>query len=294
MPQIIDLTGESPPTQDRREGIQQPGQPNAITHRPANELGLNPSLGGGAEVRICNPCVPDPNNEPPPQRGHQRNPTNSRHLPAFGPQVYNPLVNNDVFSSNSIGDLNPRDPCSSVHLDRATFADRTRSRPGFRPYDLTYSTVSNYPHEDPGSLPSFQNLSFNNDEGVAGAARDGIATRERSADNSRMTSGRDNSSPARNSSNSAGSRASRPMSLDGSLPFPGFAPTATPDVRDLAVSVGANLTPSQPPISLHSLLLLASFNRILFPYRRSYTVSREKPRHNSFYISAHTQRAMII
>ncbi|KAF2707990.1 FYVE-domain-containing protein [Pleomassaria siparia CBS 279.74] len=27
----------------------------------------NPALGGGEEVRVCNPCVPDPNYEPPPQ-----------------------------------------------------------------------------------------------------------------------------------------------------------------------------------------------------------------------------------
>ncbi|KAE8375551.1 hypothetical protein BDV26DRAFT_283376 [Aspergillus bertholletiae] len=27
--------------------------------------GLNPALGGGEEVRLCNPCVPDPNPEPP-------------------------------------------------------------------------------------------------------------------------------------------------------------------------------------------------------------------------------------
>lgn len=27
----------------------------------------NPALGGGEEVRVCNPCVPDPNYHPPPQ-----------------------------------------------------------------------------------------------------------------------------------------------------------------------------------------------------------------------------------
>lgn len=29
-------------------------------------LNGNPALGGGQEVRVCNPCVPDPNNNPPP------------------------------------------------------------------------------------------------------------------------------------------------------------------------------------------------------------------------------------
>ncbi|KAI9372112.1 FYVE zinc finger-domain-containing protein [Aspergillus egyptiacus] len=33
-----------------------------LTQSPA---ALNPALGGGEEVRLCNPCVPDPNPEPP-------------------------------------------------------------------------------------------------------------------------------------------------------------------------------------------------------------------------------------
>ncbi|KAH0548564.1 hypothetical protein GP486_007892, partial [Trichoglossum hirsutum] len=234
MPQVIDLTGDSPPGQDRREGIQQPGQPNAATRLPANELGLNPSLGGGAEVRICNPCVPDPNNEPPPQRGHQQSPASSRLFPTFAPQGYNTSVGDGVFNPNGVGDLNPRDPWSGARLDRATFADRTRSRPGYRPYDLTYPTAGTYPtYDDPNSLPSFQSLSFDNEEDLASAVRDRIIARERNADNLWMTGGPGNSPLARNSSNPASSRASRPMSLEGSLPFPGFAPA---DGRGLAVS----------------------------------------------------------
>lgn len=35
---------------------------------PSSEdpLAFNPALGGGEEVRLCNPCVPDPNPDPPP------------------------------------------------------------------------------------------------------------------------------------------------------------------------------------------------------------------------------------
>ncbi|PYH94151.1 FYVE-domain-containing protein [Aspergillus ellipticus CBS 707.79] len=32
---------------------------------PQSPTALNPALGGGEEVRLCNPCVPDPNPEPP-------------------------------------------------------------------------------------------------------------------------------------------------------------------------------------------------------------------------------------
>lgn len=50
-------------------------------------------LDGGEEVRICNPCVPDPNNEPPPQQQlqllqHQRlqQEINRNHRPRGSPQ----------------------------------------------------------------------------------------------------------------------------------------------------------------------------------------------------------------
>ena len=33
----------------------------------ATDYTTNPALGGGEEVRVCNPCVPDPNYNPPPQ-----------------------------------------------------------------------------------------------------------------------------------------------------------------------------------------------------------------------------------
>ncbi|KAL5423912.1 hypothetical protein PMIN04_003581 [Paraphaeosphaeria minitans] len=44
----------------------------------------NPALGGGDEVRVCNPCVPDPNYSPPPQHG-QTSP-----FPPFSPTAHSP------------------------------------------------------------------------------------------------------------------------------------------------------------------------------------------------------------
>jgi hypothetical protein len=44
----------------------------------------NPALGGGEEVRVCNPCVPDPNYGPPPQHG-QTSP-----FPLFSPTARSP------------------------------------------------------------------------------------------------------------------------------------------------------------------------------------------------------------
>ncbi|KAF2151807.1 hypothetical protein K461DRAFT_268922 [Myriangium duriaei CBS 260.36] len=51
----------------------------------------NPALGGGETVRVCNPCVPDPNYGPPPQQQQQFDETPSRapsHDITFPPYDY--------------------------------------------------------------------------------------------------------------------------------------------------------------------------------------------------------------
>ena len=50
---VIDLTGEDEPAEQR-----------PALRRPASSQYSNPGLGGGEEVRLCNPCVPDPQPEP--------------------------------------------------------------------------------------------------------------------------------------------------------------------------------------------------------------------------------------
>ena len=53
----IDLTGEDDATSRAASNSRSAGQ-----FTPS----LDPALGGGQEVRLCNPCVPDPNPSPPP------------------------------------------------------------------------------------------------------------------------------------------------------------------------------------------------------------------------------------
>jgi hypothetical protein len=53
--EIIDLTDDS--DMSRRSSMP---DPNQLPEEPPN-----PALGGGEEVRLCNPCVPDPNPNPP-------------------------------------------------------------------------------------------------------------------------------------------------------------------------------------------------------------------------------------
>lgn len=88
----------------------------------------NPALGGGEEVRVCNPCVPDPNFSPPPQY----NPATSRYppqsgssRPAYAPShLQQPHQNRHSSShhgaSQTIGHgqaQRPRDPFSSSNND---------------------------------------------------------------------------------------------------------------------------------------------------------------------------------
>lgn len=55
-PPVVDLTGDDPVLSSSSP----PSRPGASTATTA----LNPALGGGEEVRLCNPCVPDPNPNP--------------------------------------------------------------------------------------------------------------------------------------------------------------------------------------------------------------------------------------
>ncbi|KAA8621272.1 RING-finger-containing ubiquitin ligase [Pyrenophora tritici-repentis] len=50
----------------------------------------NPALGGGEEVRVCNPCVPDPNFSPPPQ--YDTPARASRYPGQFPPTARSPYI----------------------------------------------------------------------------------------------------------------------------------------------------------------------------------------------------------
>ncbi len=95
--------------------VKQPGYSPLPTQRypplPGNEgfVDFN-SLGGGERVRLCNPCVPDPNTAPPQTqdpgpRGHQRSSSSLLSPGAYssaGPNRYGPYVapSGDPFARN--------------------------------------------------------------------------------------------------------------------------------------------------------------------------------------------------
>lgn len=70
-PPVVDLTGDDPMLSS---------PPSASLSGTGTATSLNPALGGGEEVRLCNPCVPDPNPNPlgySTVRAHGHRPTHS-------------------------------------------------------------------------------------------------------------------------------------------------------------------------------------------------------------------------
>ncbi|KAF1978928.1 FYVE-domain-containing protein [Bimuria novae-zelandiae CBS 107.79] len=148
----------------------------------------NPALGGGEGVRVCNPCVPDPNYSPPPQHG-QISPFSpfspSAHSPHLPPSTQVPRGSRSshrstqsISDSTHTGSRGHGSRSSDVFTDRRTSyhgatrvsdlwppaqappAYHHRSRPHSRSMlgssDHTRPDPSNFPeHNMPGSRHSF-------------------------------------------------------------------------------------------------------------------------------------------
>ncbi|KAF2230273.1 hypothetical protein EV356DRAFT_346818 [Viridothelium virens] len=107
---VVDLTGESDANSPRHPVIQAQGQarPDSSSHA---SFSFNTALDGGEVVRVCNPCVPDPNFSPPPQLSPPYSSYTSLNLrqqsstqqPGHVPfSVSNPPRQPDASSSNSL------------------------------------------------------------------------------------------------------------------------------------------------------------------------------------------------
>ena len=141
----------------------------------------NPALGGGEVVRVCNPCVPDPNYSPPPQHG-QTSPfppfSQSANSPRLPPPNTLPRGQRPSHrSSQSVGDSTRTVNYGQPPPPRDAFTDRRTSYHGAtRVADLWSPTQappvydhrsrqhsrsmlgsSNRPHIDPSNLPE-QNM----------------------------------------------------------------------------------------------------------------------------------------
>ena len=72
---VVDLTSDSdgePSEEPSEESSTSQSEPTITTPRPSSSN--LPRASGGEVVRVCNPCVPDPNYSPPPQQSPQHSP----------------------------------------------------------------------------------------------------------------------------------------------------------------------------------------------------------------------------
>ena len=103
--EIVDLTGDDDAPQ---EVLRAEGRPQSSEYR------IDPALGGGQEVRLCNPCVPDPNPLP-----HLPYLSSTRHTFDSFPRPDNPVPNQPSPSVTSLS--------SSGHDQMSTLSRRLSS-----------------------------------------------------------------------------------------------------------------------------------------------------------------------
>jgi hypothetical protein len=91
----------------------------ALRKTPLTRLATH--LGGGEGVRVCNPCVPDPNNNPPPQNN------SGRRAPLYAPTPAPPnlgLIRTGPRSPTSgIPSRSPEDDLRAYNRKRKCFDD---------------------------------------------------------------------------------------------------------------------------------------------------------------------------
>ncbi|MCJ1394346.1 hypothetical protein MMC18_007224 [Xylographa bjoerkii] len=107
--EIVDLTGEDDGNHTSSE--------SSVARTHGQVLLVPPALGGGQEVRLCNPCVPDPNPLPPPSYPStafasisRPDGTQSRQIPRLPSTVTNVAPNNWQSREGNISELHRRQP----------------------------------------------------------------------------------------------------------------------------------------------------------------------------------------
>ena len=104
---VVSLTSEGETPRVSTENI---GRPRIADYR------IDPALGGGQEVRLCNPCVPDPNPMPPPPYYFPRRSSNPFVLP-------DPMPSSHGRPSRFTEGISVNDPHSLLHRNFSSHAE---------------------------------------------------------------------------------------------------------------------------------------------------------------------------
>lgn len=116
---------------------------------------------GGESVRICNPCVPDPNTTPPPQNGpNQLSPARSRSVSngVSGSYTASPILNgDDVVTPDMLRGFSRQRPRSTFGLSRSRSS--TVCRDFFR---VLLNTLSRLILQDTSFILSYSSTKITN------------------------------------------------------------------------------------------------------------------------------------
>ncbi|KAK0630017.1 FYVE zinc finger-domain-containing protein [Bombardia bombarda] len=122
--------------------VQPPGTPRIVSSSPFREFGV----GGGERVRLCNPCVPDPNTAPPQTQGNHAR-TQSNLIPPFqgfqGPRSQNPNRWSPYFGPGPANDAQSRSRSVTMQSG-APSSSRPPTNP-YRPHNLENQILSGTP-----------------------------------------------------------------------------------------------------------------------------------------------------
>lgn len=148
-PNIIDLTSDDDDRQMSRYG----------------PFG-NPALGGGEEVRVCNPCVPDPNYDPPQQQQQQQQHGQTSPFPPFSPSAHSPHLpprgsRPSHRSTQSVGDsMRP----GHAPRSRDVFSDHRTSYHGPTRVSDLFPPTQAPPAYDPRNRPHSRSLAGSSEQ----------------------------------------------------------------------------------------------------------------------------------
>ncbi|KAK4150347.1 FYVE zinc finger-domain-containing protein [Chaetomidium leptoderma] len=151
--------------------VRPPGAPRPLAQGPSLSLldsqGWYPEFGGGERVRLCNPCVPDPNTAPPQSRGGQASSQNDLTSPVQADDAalsnrwnyyFGAGAANDAQTRSRSATMQPGSSSSSRPPHPPLRSNEARILWGTPPAYYRPPPVSQTPHLFPGVTPRYRSM----------------------------------------------------------------------------------------------------------------------------------------